>query len=216
VVDRYLGFAAALGVEDRRVDFGLSPRDEERAAAARRLVESGLGPPTPVLLLQVGSLEDVRQWSAERTADVADRLSERGYGAVVLTGPRHVDDGLEVARRIRRAPVGRECGTLDLRGLLALMAVLADRPGSVLVSGDTAPVHIAVAVGLRVVGLYGSQPAWRNGPYGGGADVVQRQDGLDCAPCRERTCRLRDEPRACMERIPVSAVVERVLSSPPG
>jgi ADP-heptose:LPS heptosyltransferase len=164
-----------------------------------------------VVVLQVGDLDDARQWRADRTAAVADALADAaGYGAAVVTGPAHVEDGRAVARLVRRAVLLDASGRLDLRELLALFAVLADRPGSFLLSGDTAPVHLAVAAGLRVVGLYGSQPARRTGPYGGLADVVSLEGALDCVPCRERVCPRRDAPRACMERIGVEDVLRRV------
>jgi ADP-heptose:LPS heptosyltransferase len=211
VVDRYLSFAAHLGVDDLSVDFGLRPSASERAEAEARLADAGLAPDAPVVALQVGSLEDARQWRADRMAETADLLADRsGHGAVVTAGPAHVPDGREVAGRIRRARTLDASGVLDLRGLTALYAVLADRPGSLLLSGDTAPVHLAVAVGLRVVGLYGSQPAWRTGPYGGGEDVVSCAEELPCVPCRERACPLEAEPRACMELITVAEVVARI------
>jgi ADP-heptose:LPS heptosyltransferase len=211
VVDRYLSFAAHLGIADLGVDFGIRPTDGERAGAERLLAEAGLEPDRPVIALQVGSLEDARQWRADRMAETADRLAERsGYGAVVTAGPAHVADGREVAGRVRKARTLDTSGNVDLRGLVALYAALAERPGSLLLSGDTAPVHLAVAVGLRVVGLYGSQPPRRTGPYGGVADVVTRAEECSCVPCRERVCIRDAEPRACMERISVDEVLARI------
>ncbi len=215
VVDRYLSFAAHLGVEDLSVDFGLTATEDERAAAERDLAAVGLPAPTPIVVLQVGSLDDVRQWRAERMAAVADALAGReGYGAVVTTGPAHVGDGRTVAGCLEKARHRDASGSLDLRGLLALFAVLSSRPGSFLLSGDTAPLHLAVATGLRVIGLYGSQPVGRTGPYRRTADAITLEGGLPCVPCRRRECRLREAPRACMDRISVEDVLDRVRSGP--
>ena len=186
-----------------------------RAAAEKALSEAGLPAPTPVIALQVGSLADARQWRPDRMAAVADALSDReGHGAVVVTGPAHVEDGRTVAGLVSRARVWDASGRLDLRELLALFAALAERRGSLLLSGDTAPLHLASAVGLRVIGLYGSQPVGRTGPYGGEKDAISLEGELPCVPCRLRDCALAGESRACMERIGVEDVLARIRRGP--
>jgi heptosyltransferase-2 len=104
--------------------------------------------------------------------------------------------------------VPSRAGTTDLRGLLAHLAVLRIR-GSVLVACDSAPVHLAVAVGLPVVALSGPQDPRRTGPYGHAERALTAWEGLPCAPCRKRTCRLADSPRACMTGIGPAAVAGR-------
>jgi ADP-heptose:LPS heptosyltransferase len=105
VVDRYLSFARHLRVRDRRIEYGLSPATSALAAVRRRIESLG---DAPLLILQVGDFRDPRQWRAERMAAVADALSELdGHAAIVTTGPKHVADGREVARRSR----GLACST---------------------------------------------------------------------------------------------------------
>jgi heptosyltransferase-1 len=51
------------------------------------------------------------------------------------------------------------------------------RRASVVLSGDTGPLHVAAALGIRCVGLFGPTSAARNGPYGAGHRTLQAPDG---------------------------------------
>ena len=89
-------------------------------------------------------------------------------------------------------------------GVGALAAFLARC--DLLVSGDSGPLHMAVALGIPVVGLYGPSDPVRNGPYGGRFRVVRGV--VPCGPCYRRRCARRD----CMEAIGVEAVWEALVS----
>jgi len=212
VVERYLSFARHLGVADLSIDFGLTPAPEERAAAEARLEAAGVGADERVAAIQVGRPGDIRHWAPERYAELADALAMRhDYAAIVVTGgPAEVDATRALTAGAKSARVIDTGGETSLRELLALYAVLAGRPGAALISGDTAPVHLASAVGLRTVGLYGSQPAWRTGPLAPRSQIISREGELPCAPCRKRRCFLTSEPLACLARIEVEEVTRAV------
>ncbi len=78
----------------------------------------------------------------------------------------------------------------------------------ILVSGDTGPMHIATAVGTRVVALFGAADPERTGPVGSGHRIIQATD-VSCIPCSSRTCNNRVYLE-CMEKIPVSLVFETI------
>jgi ADP-heptose:LPS heptosyltransferase len=77
-----------------------------------------------------------------------------------------------------------------------------------LVSGDTGPLHLATAVGIPVVALFGAADPARTGPVGKGHLVV-RAEKVPCVPCRSRTC---SNPRylECMEKISAESVFNAV------
>jgi len=79
---------------------------------------------------------------------------------LVTWGPNELEDARAIADG---SPVGRVslAPPTDLDDLLAVL-----RRASVVVAGDTGPLHMAAALGTPCVGLYGPTSAERNGPYG--------------------------------------------------
>ncbi len=90
-------------------------------------------------------------------------------------------------------------GETTLKMLAALYA-----KADVVVSTDTGPMHLAVAVGTTVVALFGPTAPWRTGPYGSGNQVITAGQG--CAPCFKRHCPTCD----CMALISVDQVFDAV------
>ncbi|HEV7920825.1 MAG TPA: glycosyltransferase family 9 protein [Thermoanaerobaculia bacterium] len=101
-----------------------------------------------VLLPAAGRPE--KQWPVERFRQLAKRIGPR---AIAVWGPGEE----ELARQIgcRMAP------RTNLRELAAIL-----RDAEVVIGGDTGPLHLAAALGTKVVGLYGPTNPRRNGPYG--------------------------------------------------
>jgi ADP-heptose:LPS heptosyltransferase len=101
--------------------------------------------------------------------------------------------------------------TPDGAGLKQL-AALFERASAV-VSTDTGPMHLAVAMGTPVVALFGPTSPGRTGPHGDGHTVLRSP--VPCSPCFSKRCIAREvEPMACMKGITPEAVVaavERVL-----
>jgi ADP-heptose:LPS heptosyltransferase len=66
-------------------------------------------------------------------------------------------------------------------------------------------MHLAAAVDIPVVALFGPTAPWRTGPFGERHVVVRSEE--PCSPCFERIC----EDHRCMERITVEQVVDSVM-----
>lgn len=91
----------------------------------------------------------------------------------------------------------------DIRQMMALLGM-----ARVVIGGDTGPLHLAVALGVPVVGLYGPTLPERNGPYCGRSAVV-------CVDCSERGGHKRVCSRPCVASIGVEEVltaVEKLLA----
>ncbi len=203
-VDRTLALCRKLGDLNATADYGLSLTEEELDPARADLAEI----PDPAIALSVGSQADVREWTDEGYVAAAGLLAAEGVGVIMLSGPDHAGRCERIAAR---ADVPARAGTTDLRGLLAHLAVLAERGGA-LIACDSAPVHLAVAVKLPVVTLSGPQDPRRTGPYGFADRAVTAWGNLRCAPCLKRTCALKESPRACMKRIEPAEVARRALA----
>lgn len=115
-----------------------------------RLAEKGIGPGEAYAVLRPGASQANKRWPVERFAAVAHWLREaHGIASVVNRGPG--DEQIEADVKRHFAGVGVIIDSLDLRGLIALLA------GSVLFLGnDTGPTHIAAALGKKSVVIFGA------------------------------------------------------------
>jgi heptosyltransferase-1 len=144
VIRKNLGLLRLVGVTAERLVFPLAPVD---SAAARDVIDRVAG---PFALINPGAAWPNKRWPAERFAEVAAFLRDvRGLPSVVVWGPgeealaRVVVDGSSGAARL--AP------PTTVADLLALA-----RAASLMVSGDTGPLHIAAAAGTPIVAIFGS------------------------------------------------------------
>jgi heptosyltransferase I len=157
VQDQYFEFLTALGVPYEPVTWGLGPWTHERAAQRAYFAKIE----RPVATLVVGSSDPQREWLAERWAALADALVERYGLQTVLAGGRSPRE-METERAIAECARHRPISTLGMP--LRDMVWLLD--GSALVvSLDTAALHMAVALGRPVIALSGAWNPKRTGPY---------------------------------------------------
>ena len=102
---------------------------------------------------------------------------------------------------------GMEQPPLDLVGKTSLLTLGAILKRCVtLVSGDTGPLHLATAVGTRVIALFGAIDPDRTGPMGIG-HVVVRHTEVPCVPCMAKEC-MNPVYLECMEKIEVDEVFD--------
>jgi heptosyltransferase-1 len=171
VVDRYLTLVEPLGTRARSVEF---PLPTDRAAEARIdefLMGAGIKPRDRLVVLNPGAGRADKRWPNESFRGLARRLAaEAGASVLVIWGPNELGDaraivGVEASGRAILAP------PTNLDELLAVL-----RRASVVVAGDTGPLHLAAALGTRCVGLYGPTSPERNGPYGPGHRSLSSPD----------------------------------------
>ncbi|WP_298432749.1 glycosyltransferase family 9 protein [Geobacter sp.] len=205
-VENHLEAVAPLGIDprtaDRRLELPLGPDDVRWAK--EMIAREKLGN-RQLVALNLGASHPVNRWPVEHFAALAGRLSQELDAVVLLVGggaDRELADA--VLSRIS-SPV------VDLVGhtsLLQLGAML--RRCSVVVSGDTGPMHLATAVGTPVVALFGAADPDRTGPVGEGHLVLQARQ-VPCVPCRSRSC-TRTPHLQCMEEISVEQVFAAVAA----
>jgi heptosyltransferase-1 len=176
-------------------------RVSESPAIARAIADAG--GPGRYVVLNPGAAWPNKRWPPERFAALAAALkSRRGLSSLVTWGPSE----RSLADAIVRGSSGAASAAppTSVEDLAALM-----RSAGLVVSGDTGPLHIAAAMGTRVVGLYG--PTWpaRNGPWDPRDIVISRADACRChhkrqcqigAPCIE-TIALEEVVRAAQARL---------------
>ena len=202
MVEVLLRQVRAIGIEPGKVGMVFDPGREAMAWAERELARAGLSPRT-YALVHPTSRWMFKSWSVRGNAEVINRLLAQGMPVVVTCGPaeREVEFVREVLEGVR-GPVLAYPGTLSLLSLGALIA-----QARVLVGVDSAPVHMASALGTPVVVLFGPSGERMWGPWGVVHEVVAKD--WDCRPCGRDGCE-GSKISKCLVEITPDEVVEAI------
>jgi lipopolysaccharide heptosyltransferase I len=204
-VQRALELLRPLGIDPRGARAVLGIPEQRRAWARAQVAELG-GRPVVAIHPGVSDFGAIKQWDPARFGRTAIRLArERGARCLVTWGPGE----RELALRVVAAAEG--CATLgpDTGSILDLAALY--EACDLVIGADTGPLHLAAALGVPVVGLYGPKDPVVYAPWdartGAAAPVVRRP--VYCSPCTRRTC----SNVICMPAIQVGDVVAAVRAS---
>jgi predicted lipopolysaccharide heptosyltransferase III len=211
-IERDLESLRPLGIDPKSLMPVLrtSQRDDRDAAELLNSIEGGSGASHhagPLVMLQPGARYWFKAWPMERFAELADRLAVR-LECRVLIGGDSQEHGLAEAIRAQ----GRSVPTVVAGRTSLLQHAALLKHCALFVGNDNGPMHMAAALGIPVVALFGpSNPAeW--GPRGESVEVIYK--GLDCRRCFHPTCKRGEE--SCMKQISVEevfAAAERMLGS---
>ena len=154
IVDQNLGLLAALGfAATRRAPDARYLLSRESPAASEFLRTL----PTPFALYHPGAAQAKKTWGETNYAKLAARLhQELGFYPAISWGP---GDEERVDRLVDRLPYAAKIPRLDFAGL----AAVASR-ASLFIAGDTGPLHLADALGVTCLALFGPEAHRRNAP----------------------------------------------------
>jgi heptosyltransferase-2 len=208
MVDYYLTIAQSMGCEttDRRTE--LCVDDEDVLSLSAKLPSVMGGGERVAVLVPGGSFGASKFWCADRYAEIARRLvDDLGATVVVSVAPNDMERQIagNVCNLSDRKLVNLGDNPLTPGELKALIA-----EADIVICNDTGPRHIAIALGRKVVSLFGpNNPAWTQTDY---ADEVQIVGTAECVPCEKPKCTQAEH--ICMESISVDevwAAVEKLL-----
>jgi lipopolysaccharide heptosyltransferase I len=179
VVDQYLAVVAALGVDLAAVGppaFPISREPDAEATVKGWLEDEGVKARTPLVLLNPGSGGDHKRWAVEAFRHLGEEVAVRlGARVGISWGPGEEPLARAIAHRMRTGALVPPSTTIPQ--MVALF-----RRATLVVGGDTGPVHVAAVLGVPTIGLYGPTSARRNGPYGPRVVTIQsptgRMDGV--------------------------------------
>ena len=176
-------------------------------AAGSDLVErTGLAADGPLIGLFPGAeFGPSKQWPWRRFADLAQELRRRMPAAriLILVGPKEAWLGVRVHEESGHVhPLAGP--DLDLGRLAALLGSL-----DALVTNDSGPMHLAAAVGVPCVALFGPTDPRRTAPAGAGHRVLYTDRW--CSPCFRRRCPL--VRHRCLKEIGVEKVLAETLAA---
>ncbi len=192
VVQKNLGTLPLLGITPG------APRFPLRVPASSVADELGdrLG---SYVVLNPGGGWPNKRWPPSRLGELAIRIRDRfDLNSLVVWGKR------EEAFADAVVAASDETATRAPATSLGDLIAIASR-ATLVVSGDTGPLHIASAVGTPVVGLFGPTVPWRNGPWEKDDEVVSRSDV--CACYHKRQC---SKPTPCLNDVSVNEVFAAV------
>ena len=204
-VDYYLQLLFRAGLIDKPQaieEIRLRLTEAEEVWAERRLDAVGLsGPRFPVGLAPGAAFGPAKRWLPERFAGLADRLIGALDADVLIFGSaaeRPLAE--EIAGAMKHTPV-IVAGDTSLRQLLALMARCR-----FMVTNDSGSMHLAAALGVPLVAIFGSTDERVTGPMGTRVRIVKRD--VACSPCGRRVCPI---DFRCMRDISVEEVFRASL-----
>ncbi len=208
-VDRNYAVSGLLGFADVPIRFDLAVTEAERRQARDLLRGAGIHPDRPFVAVLPGARWDTKRWLPERYASALSRLTvEYGVRCVLLGAPDEADLCSTIASQVTAdnslRPVSLGGGT----GLRELVAILEH--AAVVLCQDSAPAHVAAALGRPTVCILGPTNARRTGPYGSGARLIQAD--LPCSPCYLRSLSHCQFGHECMHQVEVSTVVDAVVA----
>ena len=142
-------------------------------------------------------------WLPERFSEVTRRLVDEGYHVIYFGDHTTVDMVNEICAPFDGRVINM-CGKTSIRQLMGMMSQC-----DVFLSNDSGPMHIAAALQIPLVALFGSTSEVKTGPYGWG-EVIHKH--VECSPCYKRECPI---DFRCMRQIEVDEVMEKIQSLEP-
>jgi ADP-heptose:LPS heptosyltransferase len=198
-VDAHLWKLRSLGIEPiyHNSYIHIPKRDDENAA--RLLGAEGIG--EDFIIVAPGAKSHLKRWPEDSYAQLSDRIASEAKVAVVFTGLGEESDTVENISKKMRAKSHNLANRTGLRELAALL-----RRARLLITNDSAPLHLACAVGCKVLALFGPTDSEKYGPTGYSDRVIFKK--LACSPCESALCKF---DRECMRSIAPDEVFDMAM-----
>jgi heptosyltransferase-2 len=178
----YLDLLSGLGLKplSGRIHLSLPPEDKE--AARKRLLALGLGGDRPLVILSPGaSYGPAKRWPAFRFAELAGLFQKNKNAEILIIGSAAEAEIAEsICSSLKKKPAVL-AGQTTLPQLLGLIS-----QASLFISNDSGPMHLANALRVPVVGIFGPTDPKVTGPFEQPSGVVRKD--VPCRPCAYRKC----------------------------
>lgn len=171
-VNRYLKIAVALGCEANAAVFPF-PLTKDKDSWAKAFKEEF----KDYIVLVPGARWPTKIWPAENFGEMASLLPLR---SVVIGSAADK----AIAEKVVGSSRGRTVSVAGKTSLAELIEII--RGARLVISNDSGPMHIAAALGVPVVAIFGPTSPGRTGPYGESHLIVK--SGVVCAPCFKKRC----------------------------
>lgn len=219
VVQRNLSLLQPLGIRDPEIEFPLPIAADaiQRAKAIWGAADSGAA---PKVIVNPGAGWETKRWPRESYGELARSLVRDLHARVAFAwgpGEEHLIQGAikveDIKLHLREGrsadggaiPAAPGVYALPSTNFMELAGVIAQ--ADLFIAGDTGPTHLAAALGVPTLGIYGASDPIRNGPLGPHCQVLQA-DSPSCIPCWKTRCDY-GVHLACLRNIEVEEVLEK-------
>ena len=192
IISGILGIKSAelmLKLEKKELEFA------EEFAKKNNIKKGGL---VIGLNTSAGKRWELKKWSIEKTAALADKLARELNAKVLLFGGPEEFERNERIKKLAKNIIGAGCNNslLEFASLIDLC--------SMIVTSDSLAMHIGIALKKKVVALFGPTSASEIDLYGKGRKIIS---GLECVSCYKKICSIKP---SCMDAITVEQVFNAV------
>jgi len=206
-IERNLDLLIPLGIQQQVPELpSLYPSQKDSDYVKKFLFEREILNQEKMVAIAPGSVWNTKRWLAERYAELALLLANDGYEVWIIGGSEDGVLGKTIVDSSQHKHVHDTTGKLSL-----LQSAELIRRSRILVTNDSAPLHIGVAMRTPVAAIFGATvPEFGFAPYGK-EDIVIETIGLDCRPCAihgGNTCPI--GTFVCMKNIETKSVYEKV------
>jgi heptosyltransferase-1 len=154
VIEHYHSLAEAVAGKPLAPASAEFPQEDSADAN----IATQLSKNSEVVLINPGAGWEAKQWPAEQYGEVARALSADGYTVLVNFGPGEEELASAIQEASKKTVVPISCFLAEL--------IAFTRRAKLFIGGDTGPLHLAAALHIPVVAIFGPTDPVRNGPYG--------------------------------------------------
>ena len=214
----------ADGFQDLVSELGGKPTDvgdilqcaaSDREYAERFLRDVGIDPGVKPVFVNPASAKKPRAWSSDRFRQLVEGMMERHTAVPILVHERHPFEAPKKWSSSPRIHTVSDASLVELAGVMERC--------SLYVGNDSGPMHMAAALGVPTIGIFGPSSPERSSPRSAkGAPHTPISAFFECSPCRERffeecpSAPSSDDRPPCLNEIDVDSVageVDRLLKS---
>lgn len=171
-------FRCSADVEAHPHSLLIDVKEDAKQRALSLLDEMGFPADGPMVMIQAGASQLKRQWQPEKFVELIELLTTQHNCRVLLSGTQKELTIIEpIMAQIQSDRVRSVAGKTSIDELAAFLSM-----SDLLITGDTGPMHMSVAVGTPVISMFlASAFGFETGPYAEGNIVLQPVIG--CGPC---------------------------------
>jgi lipopolysaccharide heptosyltransferase I len=160
LVDYFMDMACLAGAKRGKIEFGLKP-NMQACNEVRKILISGNANADNYAVFVPGATVEAKRWPVGNFAALAGKVYEKYHCDIVACGIESEKEVTEKLKKVSSAAIINLAGKTNIQQLMALLA-----GAKIIVGNDTGPAHIAAALGVPMVLIFGFTNPLRVGPYG--------------------------------------------------